>query len=64
MDALGDSRHDAGQRGSPGGGGLSALARTEHLAASHMEENPVQLQAPMRSAGLADGEGKCGFCYF
>lgn len=63
-DALRDSRRNAGQRGSPGDGGLSALARTQPLAASHAEENPVQLQAQIRSAGLAALEWKCGFCHF
>lgn len=63
-DALRDSRRDARQRGSLGDGGLLALARTEPLAAPRTEENPVQLQALMRSAGLAAGEGKCRFCYF
>lgn len=44
-----------------GDGGLSALARTQPLAAPHTEENPVQLQAQIRSAGLAVLEWKCRF---
>lgn len=44
-----------------GDGGLSALARTQPLAAPHTEENPVQLQDQIRSAGLAVLEWKCRF---